>query len=520
MKKIPLVWHPLFFALYTVLAVIATDASLIFYQQAGRALWFAPALALVVMLIVQAVTKNWHRTGFLVTLGIFLVGYYGHIYRLARARLAIPWLVNHAVLFPLWALIIILLGGPWLWRHVRNARLITQFFNVVSIVVVALPSLTAFSIITQLRRDPLTNWTRPPDSTPLTLSRQQQPDIYYIIVDGYASAGILQEIYHFDNRELIQYLQGRGFYVAEDSRSNYPRTYLSLASSLNFEPLDLLEGPGKNTANWFPLHELIAHSRARAALTQAGYQFTAYSSGFFYTEVRDADRYLSSYALDLNEFEQLLLATTALEIPADWGLLPVPSFSYNAHRQRILYQLDHIGEPSQTQQPQFVFAHLLAPHPPFVFDAQGKAVESNQPYTMADGYDYQGTPEEYRQSYIAQLTYINARLQTLIDRILQNASSRGVVIILQGDHGPRMNSIGDANERGCFYERYAILNAYYLPGAQLYASISPVNSFRVVFNTLFGTQLELLRDQNYFSTLQRPYQFQDVTAESQIPCSP
>ena len=44
-------------------------------------------------------------------------------------------------------------------------------------------------------------------------------------------------------------------------------------------------------------------------------------------------------------------------------------------------------------------------------------------------------------------------------------------------------------------QKTGILNAYYLPGADprvFYPTISPVNSFRVVFNTYFGASLPLL----------------------------
>jgi hypothetical protein len=60
-----------------------------------------------------------------------------------------------------------------------------------------------------------------------------------------------------------------------------------------------------------------------------------------------------------------------------------------------------------------------------------------------------------------------------------------------------------------------ILNAYYLPGgksAGLYPTISPVNSFRYVLNHYFGTKFPLLPDTCYYSTYQRPYRFEDVTA--------
>lgn len=65
-------------------------------------------------------------------------------------------------------------------------------------------------------------------------------------------------------------------------------------------------------------------------------------------------------------------------------------------------------------------------------------------------------------------------------------------------------------------ERFSMLNAYYLPngdGVQLYDSITPVNTFRVLFNYYFGTELELLEDESYFSTYDRPYAFVNVTEE-------
>jgi hypothetical protein len=60
----------------------------------------------------------------------------------------------------------------------------------------------------------------------------------------------------------------------------------------------------------------------------------------------------------------------------------------------------------------------------------------------------------------------------------------------------------------------AILNAYRLPGdgvEKIYPSITPVNSFRVVFDTYFGTSLGLLEDRALFSLYGKRYHFWDVT---------
>ena len=71
-------------------------------------------------------------------------------------------------------------------------------------------------------------------------------------------------------------------------------------------------------------------------------------------------------------------------------------------------------------------------------------------------------------------------------------------------------------ENTYFKERLAILNAVHLPGGDstgLYDEMTPVNTFRLIFNRYFGTELELLEDESYFSLWDRPYEFIDVTED-------
>ena len=71
------------------------------------------------------------------------------------------------------------------------------------------------------------------------------------------------------------------------------------------------------------------------------------------------------------------------------------------------------------------------------------------------------------------------------------------------------------------YERASILNAYYMPQGKtdlLYPAITPVNSFRVIFNTYFGTNYRLLPDQTYYSPLVNPYDFIDITDKIEDRC--
>jgi hypothetical protein len=89
-----------------------------------------------------------------------------------------------------------------------------------------------------------------------------------------------------------------------------------------------------------------------------------------------------------------------------------------------------------------------------------------------------------------------------VESIIKN-SSIPPIIIIQGDHGP--SHFDETTRMG-------ILNAYYFPEAQpaLHPSITPVNSFRVLFNTYFGTEFNLLKDTSYYSEYPYAYQFDIV----------
>ena len=135
--------------------------------------------------------------------------------------------------------------------------------------------------------------------------------------------------------------------------------------------------------------------------------------------------------------------------------------------------------------PKFVFAHLVAPHNPFVFGPQGQVVVLNSPFSLNSDMNALSMPD-FAAGYSDEVTYLNQQFLNIVDEIIQS-SANPPVIIIQGDHGiPR---IPEWN--------MTILNAYHMPGGSdvnLYPTISPVNSFRLIFNAFFGGHLPLLED--------------------------
>jgi hypothetical protein len=317
----------------------------------------------------------------------------------------------------------------------------------------------------------------------------------------------LLENVKYDNSEFIGQIEDLGFYVAHCSQSNYAHTYLSMAATFNMQYLQDFPGGIIVQGNESLLPSFIRHNVVRDLLEKLGYTIVAFETGYSNLHWPDADVYLSpprSASLDdffnivkINDFEAMLLQSSAAWTLVDLFDMPdrlhkfVPDLNSpkEIFRNRTLYVLDQfrIDRVPAIQGPKFVYTHLILPHFPYVFGQNGEEVKE-------ETWDY--SIEAYRN----QLIYTNKRMLAIVKDLIKNAP-RPSIIILQGDHGFQHDPPNG---------RVAILNAYYFPegGKQaLYPTISPVNSFRVIFNQYFQGEYELLEDRTYFSYFREKLNF-------------
>jgi hypothetical protein len=343
----------------------------------------------------------------------------------------------------------------------------------------------------------------------LTLDVDHPPDVYYIILDAYAGHDVLWEAYGLNNSEFLETLSDRGFYIADRSQSNYNHTELSLLSSLNMSYLADIDptfsnGAPPNTSVW----GLLNHGVVRKTFECLGYKIVTFDSGYYWTGWRDSDYFIGvdtetfgelRRIKGINSFESQLIETSAGVIINTFAN-KLPSYiqaelghPYQEQRNRILSIFDALGDyvPSLPG-PKFVFAHLLVPHPPYIFGPNGEPVEQYSAFTLGNDQGVSGDiPESI--GYPNQVSFTNKKIAETVDQIL-SSSRLPPIIIVQGDHG-----IGRHN-----LDKVSILNAYYCPGMldqYLYPEITPVNSFRVLFNEYFGGQFDLLKDFTFSSPM-------------------
>jgi len=325
------------------------------------------------------------------------------------------------------------------------------------------------------------------------------PDIYYIVLDSYTRQDALKEFWDYDNSEFIDYLTSKGFYVASKSRSNYFGTILSLPSSLNMQYINYLSdrvSPRDVTV----LGKMIANSEVSRFLKSKGYRYILVSDegigGGDMDKYAEVLQYKGVFGIKISSFARSLIKTTALQPFAFYFGV------YSTKEKEILYVFDTVADIPSIKEPTFVLAHVCSPHPPFIFDRNGNLVKPS----IFRKQDPEERALQEHPAYLEQLIFITKKVETLIDELLSK-SDVPPVIILQSDTGPDryMRQPGsELTEETFMKEKMKILNAYLLPdnGKQLlYESVTPVNSFRIVFNLYFDTDYELLKDESYYGWL-------------------
>ena len=466
--KGPVVFYPLLFAAFPILFLYVYNISETSASEIWLSLGVSVAATLVLWAILSFILRSLSKAG--LATAIFLVFFfsYGRLYDMLEY-----WGVfapKHAYLFScmlfVWGYCVYFIS-----RTKKDFRITTRMLNITAVALIAINLFNIGAYQVRLARleavTPDSSQEQTVDETINQENLKAMPDIYYIVPDSYATPRSIAEVWNYDNSQFVNRLLSEGFFIASESKTRYPVTYLSLATSLNMEYVP-------DTEEVWVVHQKITHNKVANLLKADGYKYIHIGTWWPPTSyTSDADVNVSFYkstehGTALVGFVGVLWNTTMLR--------PFYNYFYSKQNQSyfrlgIINSLDYIKEIPDIDVggPKFVFAHIICPHMPYVFGANGELVD---PANWLNP-----------QSYLGQYIFITGEIEKVIDALLEK-SVIPPIIIIQSDTGA-----------GSDWDK--IFNAYYLPGDgknQLYDNISPVNSFRIIFNYYFGDNYELLED--------------------------
>ncbi len=349
------------------------------------------------------------------------------------------------------------------------------------------------------------------------------PDIIYVVPDRYASRATLGGEFGFDNTAFYGELRKRGFLVFEDSWANYPKTFQSMASTLNSGYLqDFTKAYGANSSDKRPIYQKMETNVVQDRLRRLGYRFHNYGNWWEPTRInRWAAVNYQGYAPDslwnLSEFERALLRRTPT-------MKIVRLFSDAEDKRecrRIKRKLRRISGLGNQAHPVFVLAHFMVPHAPFVTNAAGRCLDTPLLYGGKTGLSWVA----FKAAYIEYLKYFKSAILETIDQQLRRrgATGRKLLFVIQADEGPYPKSMRDAPKAVDFSlmsrrelkMKTGIINALLLP-EDLRRNVpnltTPVNNWRIIFDALTGSKMNLLPDKVFiYPTDKKIFDFCEIT---------
>jgi hypothetical protein len=493
---------PLMFAVYPMVNVYARNIDEIDLVDMAIPLAAALLLAVVVTALFLAVLRSVGGAVVLSSVVLAVVFTYGHLVDAVRGTG-----LGHGQTVVVASASLLVAGVAFgLWRGFLPPAELTRIAGAVGGVLLVFSLVATASAQTRLARADAARSEEREELASAAASGQIMPDIYYLVLDRYCGQETLETVMDYDNSEFLGFLEDSGFYVASKANSNYSVTYPSLGSSLNMmyldEYTDIEDAEDRREArvDRGPFYDIIEDNAALRTLKGLGYTYVHVTSGWGPTDDAPEADFLIRTDSE-NELYSILTQTTILKSFAE-------TRAKVHQRDRITRTFEELAAVPAVESPKFVFAHLIFPHPPYVFDAEGDPVD----VTLEDFVDDRAYTNEL---YLGQLQYANELVTELVEEILEKEEGP-FVIMVQGDHGHIYRVPGETITDEIHRRRmHHILSAYYFSEGtpdSLYESISPVNSFRVVFNEYFDAGLPLLEDRSYLSEAEDwPYWPEDVT---------
>ncbi len=266
------------------------------------------------------------------------------------------------------------------------------------------------------------------------------PNVYFIILDEYSSFEVINKHYTYSNNILLDFFHDNKFNVSLSSYNNSSATNIVTGNLL---ALDNVLYDGQPAEECYAIRN---NSELFNYMKNCGFNTYAIDNANLIWPTTwnklNADFFMEQEStMSIDSFTETLMKKTF------FGLFINPDTNFM--RRLIKDSFSYISNISAEQESNtFVYAHILSPHQPFIFDKLGQNIPINKSEDWKD-----------KSLYLGQYQYITKIVMDTISLILKN--DEDCIIILQSDHSARYTeNISEA-------EKNSILNAVYYQGDTL-----------------------------------------------------
>ena len=500
LKKKSFIIHPFFLCCFPVLFLISFNAHELVIQDAFIPLVISVSISFVSWIILRCFIDG-KKAGLITSLFIILFIIYGNTHTLLQSSdySAIQFLGSNPILGTVFLAVGIF--GTIFFIKTKASTELNTIFNVVAVSIIAV-------LIVSLMSYYISNWTDVDNilsdfvQEPIIINNvEKKPDVFVFILDEFAGEKTLKMDFNYDLAPFNKELEKRDFLIPDASFSNYPHSFLSLASTMSMDYLDsIVEEADPNSKDFQLFIQLTDRSTVLRMFDSHEYKVTTLNSiapVLGYTG-KNVDEYLCTHFGEISiELRKKLVLT----------YMPITYFNdqllSHHSRDRLECIFSYIENyESDGKQPHFIHSHLMFPHGPFVYDSEGNTV-SRDPNLQID-----------KEGYLNQLIFAEKKILELIDSVQERSPES--VIIVYSDHGYRQEIIDQANPTDEDLIRgFNNISAIYFPDKDIAfpEKFSLVNLYRIFFNTYFDTDYEILEDRQiwYDNIIPKPYVHVDVT---------
>lgn len=311
------------------------------------------------------------------------------------------------------------------------------------------------------------------------------PNIYYIISDSYPGQKTLKKYCNLENYDFLNYLKDHNFNIYNDALSNYRSTMISIPSTLN---MDYLSNTCNrlNDINYNPhIKKIWDNNQLFQYLSKRGYKIIELLSQWGRDQEFNTPSTKISMGKNSYSFFEVLLEDGIFS-PIIKYLNALQLIKETENIEKFFVNMKIKDEPT------FIFAHFLLPHPRFLFKKNLKPKISKLLIKTK-------VENEKIEDLVNQIEYVNKLLKNIIDNIL--IKDKDSIIILQSDHGIHMYNfsfVKKIHSLNFDETQYNILKAIYYKGEKIDINTrTSVNTFRELINLIFNDKLEMLDEKIY-----------------------